>query len=202
MHVHLRPAVVDIWIDGEHQATSTTTPGATFLFHLTSNPTGEIHTAFDNMRFYVSQASLDEFAFDHGIRRIRRLESPSPVFQDRVAWGLANALLGPVERINERSTLFLDQIALSFCAHVIQSYGRAAIRDDAASGVLSPWQIRRVLDFFGAHLNADPSIADLARECGLSSDRFSRAFRRTTGVAPSQWLIRRRVERARRSRRR
>ena len=36
-----------------------------------------------------------------------------------------------------------------------------------------------------------------ARECGLSSGYFTRAFRQTTGVSPHQWLIRKRVERAR-----
>jgi AraC family transcriptional regulator len=40
-------------------------------------------------------------------------------------------------------------------------------------------------------------VAELARECGLSSGYFSRAFRLTTGITPHQWLIRKRVERAR-----
>jgi AraC-like DNA-binding protein len=54
-----------------------------------------------------------------------------------------------------------------------------------------------VLDFLSAHLSDDPTIAELARECGLSSGYFSRAFRQTTGVTPHQWLIGKRVERAR-----
>ena len=196
-HVQLRPAVMDMWVDDKHRPATTTTPGTTFLFSLNSNPVGEIQSPFDNIRFYVSQASLDEFAFDQGIRRIGGLASSSIAFQDKVMWGLGNALLDSVERANERSTLFIDQVALAFCAHVMRAYGKAAIPDDTTSGGLSPWQLRRVLDFIAAHLNDDPSIAELARECGLSSGYFSRAFRLTTGVTPHQWLIRRRVERAR-----
>jgi AraC-like DNA-binding protein len=39
-------------------------------------------------------------------------------------------------------------------------------------------------------------LAYLARECGLSAFQFSRAFRRTVGETPHQWLIRQRIERA------
>jgi AraC-like DNA-binding protein len=196
-HVQFLPAAVDMWVDGRHRPATTTTPGTTFLYDLRSNPVAEIHSSFDNIRFYVSQASLDEFAFDRGIREIKGLESPRIAFQDRVMWGLANTLLDSVEHPNERSTLFIDHVALAFCAHVMRAYGNAALPDDKSAGGLSPWQLRRVLDFIAAHFNDDLSIAELARECGLSSGYFSRAFRQTTGVTPHQWLMRRRVERAR-----
>jgi len=93
--------------------------------------------------------------------------------------------------------LFIDHIALAFHAHVMKAYGTAAVPDDVTSGGLSPWQLRRVLDFLSAHLSDDPTVAELAHECGLSSGYFARAFRQTTGVTPHQWLIRKTVERAR-----
>jgi AraC family transcriptional regulator len=196
-HVQLQPAAVDMWIDGKLKAATTTTPGVTFLYDLRSNPVAEIYSSFDNIRFYISQASLDEFAFDQGIRRTNGLVSSRLRSRDRVMYGLANALLDQVERANERSALFIDHIALAFCAHVMRAYGDVAGTDDFTPGGLSPWQLRRVLDFLSAHLSDDPTVAELARECGLSSGYFSRAFRRTTGVTPHQWLIRKRVERAR-----
>jgi AraC family transcriptional regulator len=188
---------MDMWIDGKRWPATTTTPGATFLYDLRSNPVAEIHSSFDNVRFYISQASLDELAYDQGIRRTEGLVSPCLGSHDRVMYGLANALLDHVERANERSALFIDHVALAFFAHVMSAYGNAAVPDDLTSGGLSPWQLRRALDFLSAHQSDDPSVAELARECGLSSAYFSRAFRRTTGVTPHQWLIRKRVERAR-----
>lgn len=111
--------------------------------------------------------------------------------------GLATALLDPVEQANERSALFIDHIALAFHAHVTDVYGNSAARAHPISGGLSPWQLRHALDFMTARLDGDPTIAQLAEECGLSSGYFARAFRRTLGVAPHQWLTRKRVERAR-----
>jgi AraC family transcriptional regulator len=196
-HAQLQPVVVDMWIDGKRRPSTTRTPGVTFLYDLRSNPVAEIYSSFDNIRFYISQASLDEFAFDQGIRRTNGLVSSRLRSRDRVMYGLATALLDQVECANERSALFIDHIALAFCAHVMRAYGDVAVTDDFTPGGLSPWQLRRVLDFLSAHLSDDPTVAELARECGLSSGYFSRAFRRTTGVTPHQWLIGKRVERAR-----
>ena len=176
-HVQLLPAVVDMWIDAKHRPATTTTPGTTFLYDLRSNPVAEIHSSFDNIRFYVSQATLDEFAFDHGIRRIRGLGSSHIAFQDRVMWGLANALLDSVEHSNERSTLFIDHVALTFCAHVVRLYGDATLPEEHRSaGGLSPWQLRRVLDFIAAHFNDDPSIARASREIRIVVRLFFPCF--------------------------
>ena len=196
-HVQLQPAAMDVLIDGKRSPATTTTIGNTFLYDLQTRPLCEMYSSFDNVRFYISQATLDELAYDRGIRRLDGLASPQLSIRDRVMYGLANALLDQVERVSERSALFIDHIALAFHAHVISAYGRTAIPDEATPGALSPWQLRRVLDYISAHLDGDPTIAELARECALSPGYFTRAFRQTTGITPHQWLIRRRVERAR-----
>jgi AraC-like DNA-binding protein len=55
----------------------------------------------------------------------------------------------------------------------------------------------RVLDFIEEHLAARLSLADLAEVAGTGVRQFSRAFRRATGQSPHQYLLHRRVERAR-----
>jgi AraC family transcriptional regulator len=197
IHVQLRPSSMDLWIDGKHRPAKTNTGGGTFLFDLRSDTVCETHSSFDNVRFYISQASLDELAFDQGMPATKGLILSAWGAQDKVLFGLANALLDQVERADERSALFIDHVALAFHAHVIETYGNVAVPVRSSSGKLSSWQFRRVLDFMVTHLNDDPTIAEVAQECGLSSGYFARAFRRTTGVTPHQWLVRKRVERAR-----
>jgi hypothetical protein len=57
-HVQLQPAAMDMWIDGKLWPATTTTAGATFLYDLRSGPVAEMHSSFDNVRFYISQTSL------------------------------------------------------------------------------------------------------------------------------------------------
>jgi AraC-like DNA-binding protein len=184
-----------MWVEGKRILRASSAPGAAFLFPLSRNPVPEFHTSFDILRFYISQASLDELSFDRGLRRAAGLNNCLGL-QDPVMHGLATALLDPVEQANERSALFIDHIALAFHAHATDVYGNSAARAHPVSGGLSTWQLRHALDFMVAHLGGDPTIAQLAQECGLSSGYFARAFRRTLGAAPHQWLMRKRIERA------
>ena len=169
-----------MWVEGKKILRASAPPGATFLFALSRNPVPEFHTSFDILRFYISQASLDELSFDRGQRRAVGLNDclglPDPVMH-----GLATALLDPLEQANKRSALFVDHIALAFHAHITDVYGNSAACAYPVSGGLSPWQLRHALDFMLAHLDGDPTIAQLAQECGLSSGYFARAFRRTVG---------------------
>ena len=197
VHVQMRPSAMDLWIDGKLKPATTHMPGAAFLFDLRSETVCEIHSAFDNIRFYISQASLDELAFDQGMPAIKGLALTAWGSQDKVLFGLANALLDQVEHADERSALFIDHVALAFHAHIIATYGNVAVAVRPSPGTLSAWQLRRVVDFMVAHLNDDPTIGELAQQCGLSSGYFARAFRQTTGVTPHQWLVRKRIERAR-----
>jgi AraC family transcriptional regulator len=61
---------------------------------------------------------------------------------------------------------------------------------------LAAWQLQRARDYINVNLAHDPSIAEIAHECGLSSSYFARAFKRSTGVPPYKWLTKMRVERA------
>ncbi len=61
---------------------------------------------------------------------------------------------------------------------------------------LARWQMRRITEFVEAHLDTPIRIGDLAGIARLSEGYFHRAFRRTTGMTPLEYINRRRVERA------
>jgi AraC family transcriptional regulator len=61
-------------------------------------------------------------------------------------------------------------------------------------GALARWQERRATEILAANLEGNVPLRTLAQEPGLSVRHFSRAFRRSTGMAPHQWLLHKRVE--------
>jgi AraC family transcriptional regulator len=61
---------------------------------------------------------------------------------------------------------------------------------------LSPEQLRRVTDYIHECLDQDISLDDLAACAHLSPSHFTRVFKAATGLAPHQYIILQRVERA------
>jgi AraC-like DNA-binding protein len=94
----------------------------------------------------------------------------------------------------QANRLFVDHIALAVGIHVAQTYGGMRPVPHPARGGLAPWQERRAKEILSANLDGSMPLKDVARECRLSVSHFSRAFRRTMGVAPHSWLLTRRIE--------
>jgi len=197
IHVPLSlPFFTDLWIDGKFKGNPPAPLGCAYLYDLRDNPVVSLETPFDSLRFYVSQAALDELAFDRGLRRVGGLHAGIFGGKDLVLYGLAQSLAAAIEEVGECTALFADHVALAFHDHVIQAYGNVPIGDRKIRGGLAPWQVRRAQEFIDANLDGDPSIAQLASECGLSRSYFTRAFKQAMGMPPHQWLTKRRVEQA------
>jgi AraC family transcriptional regulator len=63
-------------------------------------------------------------------------------------------------------------------------------------GGLATWQARRTLAYVEANLGSKMDIDGLANVVALSRSHFSRAFKRTLGFSPMEYVAVRRVERA------
>jgi AraC family transcriptional regulator len=67
----------------------------------------------------------------------------------------------------------------------------------AYRGGLAPWQARTLTTYIDANLSASLSCEALARLARLSVSYFARAFKSTFGYSPHEFLVRRRLDRAR-----
>lgn len=65
-------------------------------------------------------------------------------------------------------------------------------------GGLSPHHLRRVTSFMEDHLAEEIGLGQLADLVGLSPWHFCRAFKESTGLPPHRFLVRSRIERAKR----
>jgi AraC family transcriptional regulator len=68
--------------------------------------------------------------------------------------------------------------------------------DKLQPGGLATWQARRTLAYIEANLASKLDIDDLANVVALSRSHFSRAFKHSVGSSPMEYVVARRVERA------
>ena len=192
-------ASAEVWVEGRHHIVSHAKPGDLFLFDLSAGPLTSLNTPFDTFRFYLSNRCLDDMAYDQGFSCPGGLQAPVFGHHDPVLLGLAHAVAAAMSRGNAETGLFKDYVALAFHAHVVKEYGGRLIARarPRPRGGLSPWQLRRAYELIETTLRGNPSISQLAIECEVSESHFARAFRESTGLAPHQWLLKRRVARAR-----
>jgi AraC-like DNA-binding protein len=196
-HVPLSlPFFTDLWTAGRRRDVPDWSLGDAQLIDLRDNPRVSLDTSFDSLRFYIPQIALDEMANEAGIRRVKGLYAPNFGARDLVMFGLAQTLTAAIENPGSGTAMFSDCIALAFFAHIACAYGSVSAAGSNARGGLAPWQLQRARDFINANLAGDPSISQVADECGLSSSYLVRAFKQATGVPPHRWLTKQRVERA------
>jgi AraC family transcriptional regulator len=83
-------------------------------------------------------------------------------------------------------------LAVHLIRHVLAPR-RTARRPD---GALPRSRLRAVVEYIEGHLDASPTLEEMAAVASLSTYHFAHQFKRATGLPPYQYVIMRRVERA------
>jgi AraC family transcriptional regulator len=81
--------------------------------------------------------------------------------------------------------------------HLIRHVSAPRRPESRRDGTLPRGRLRAVVEYVEAHLDAGPSLAEMAAVARLSVYHFARQFRAATGLPPHRYVILRRVERAR-----
>ena len=182
-----------IWEDGRQAPVCDLRAGELILSDMKREPRRLLDKPYHTLAFYLPRAALDAIADDANAPRIRDLVyRPGAGVNDVVISRLGNLLLPALSRPDQANPLFVDHVLLAFGAHIAQTYGGMRPESQPMRGTLAPWQERRAKELLRANLQGVP-LKEVARECGLSVGHFSRAFRRTLGVAPHSWLIEQRI---------
>jgi AraC family transcriptional regulator len=169
--------------------------GAVSAIDLRNEPACFLPNPFDALVLYVTQAALDEIAYDHQVPRVEHLTWPHGTI-DPIVHHLGQSLLTSLDQPDRTSRIFLDHVLHALKCHFVCSYGGVAKSVPQFRGGLSPWQMRRATGLLEAHLGGDIMLQQVAEACDLSLGHFARAFAKTFSRPPYKWLTERRVDRA------
>lgn len=96
------------------------------------------------------------------------------------------------------SPLFVRSIACAIAVHLARTYTVLSSEAKGETSGLPGFKLRRVTDWMAEHMADEFSLGRLAEQAGMSEFHFNRLFKRATGVPPSQYQIKLRLDAARR----
>jgi AraC family transcriptional regulator len=92
-------------------------------------------------------------------------------------------------------TLYTDSLGTALAVRLVAGQ-RVGTAPAPAQGLTRP-QLRRVTEYIEANLDGDLSLSALADVAGLSASHLKTQFKRSTGLPVHEYVIHRRVDRAR-----
>lgn len=116
--------------------------------------------------------------------------------KDLLVQQLSLAFLAEAEKQETASRLYSESIAHTLMFHLIKNYTTANFQEKNFAGGLSGNKLRRVTEFINDNLEQDLTLTEIAQVAGLSHFHFARAFRKSIGITPQQYITNRRIEKA------
>jgi AraC family transcriptional regulator len=92
--------------------------------------------------------------------------------------------------------LFAQSMTHSLALQLLRRHSSIGASDRLERLDIPPHRLRAALEYIEAHLCEDVSLEAIAASANLSTFRFARGFRKATGQPPHQYVIGRRLERA------
>jgi AraC family transcriptional regulator len=157
----------------------------------------EIHDQNDTaLILSLPPSLLDTVAEEHGFDS-RRVEIRNR-FQIRDAQleNICWALKAEMESNYPSGRLYTDSLAVSVASRLVSTYSSVAQRAAAKNGGLSGRRLKQTLAYIEDHLSEDLSLSRIASITGVSASHFKTLFRESAGVPVHQYVIQRRIERA------
>lgn len=114
---------------------------------------------------------------------------------DPVLIPLMEAICAEVLRGGTSGVRFADAMVMAIGTQLMRLFGQAQREH---KGGLTGRTLRLITDFVESHLADDINVEQLAHIAQLSTAHFSRAFKEVTSQSPHQFVVARRLERARR----
>ncbi len=115
---------------------------------------------------------------------------------DGVIAGRLRALQAELENPGLLGRLYVDSLSSEIAIRLVRMHAGKAER--LHRGGLSPRRLRMVKDYIAEQLTGEITLSDLAAIAGVSSAHFCRAFHKSAGVPSHQYVVRERIELAKR----
>jgi AraC family transcriptional regulator len=151
------------------------------------------------VHIHIDAGLLHRFATQAAERDPGRIEVIDALAEsDPLVESVGRALDRELAAPTAQGRLFTDAAAQLLTAHLLRRYCALPIAPARTGATLSKRKLARVRDYVEANIARPVTLDDLAGVACLSLYHFARAFKRTTGETPHDFVRRLKVEQAKR----
>jgi AraC family transcriptional regulator len=153
---------------------------------------GEIE--FTNL--YIEPQFLEHIVPEFfNLNRVDLMLSLPPKF-DPFLWQMGSALKSVLVDDPHYSCFYAESIAVALAGHLLQFYTNRSTNISAYTEGLPISKIKQAIAYINESLMVDLSLTKLAAKIDMSPYYFCRLFKQSIGMTPHQYLIQKRIERA------
>jgi AraC family transcriptional regulator len=149
----------------------------------------------DVIDLYIDPAAL---RIEHAARSPLQLEPEWRVLRDPLLTQLLLEVAGALDEPQSAEDVFGDLATTLFALQLGRKHGVASPASALRRAGLSPFALRRVREHVASRLASAIRLEQLASLAGLSPFHFSRAFKASTGLSPHAYVLRCRIDEAKR----
>ncbi|HMH11535.1 MAG TPA: AraC family transcriptional regulator [Edaphobacter sp.] len=157
----------------------------------------EMHDPHDTALILSLPSSLmktvaEENGFDSRRVEIRNRFQIRDTQLENICWALKTEM----ESNYPSGRLYVDSLVVSVASRLVSFHSSIEQSRPAKLGGLGGHSLKQTLAYIEDHLSEDVSLSQLASLAGISASHFKTLFRQSTGVPLHQYVIQRRLDRA------
>jgi AraC family transcriptional regulator len=166
--------------------------------HVSIIPAGQPHQvawrrAADVTVFLLTPVFVGEVAHQWSMGRVHLIEEYAAL--DPLIWYLGREVRAELRRHRGLDTTYLESVAVVLVRHVLTTYASSPW-PTGESSALPRYKLRHAIEFIRENIHKDISFHDIAAHLKMSAFHFARMFKHSTGHSPHQYIVRSRVNRA------
>ncbi|MEH2147595.1 AraC family transcriptional regulator [Nostoc sp.] len=195
INIYTNPFLARVKINGNWQRKSCATGDIGIFPAQQIAPAAEFEQSLGIIHLYLEPSMLAHTAYESvdadRIEIVQQLQTQDPLIEQ-----LGFSLKRELETGFADSRLYAQSVATLLAVHLLKHYSaqRTIIFKD--SGGLPNHKLKTVLSYINEHLEQNISLTEIAALVQLSPHYFATSFKQSVGIAPHQYLIQCRIERA------
>jgi AraC family transcriptional regulator len=140
---------------------------------------------------FVSRTAASLELDPNDVELIERRSRSDPILRHTVM-----ALHAGLRAGRTSDQMYGESLSTALAVHVLREYGGVAMRPQPTSGRLPREKLMRAFEFIQDQLEANLTVAGIARAVRMSPYHFTRLFKQSTGLSPYRYVIQARVKKA------